>query len=232
MPSHRLTKHARVLPMMKVMHRGESFHSLYKITPDCKITLRSSSPAGGVCQGCARSYARLRGPRAFGSVRVRRRRTGPSYLPTARAYHQGVQKSIGDNLIPDGWSLEKGLALIKKAGFDGVELWLGEKPWFKMDTSDAGVRELLRKVRDAGLTVIRCGELARLGRKSLGPRSASAGRRAAAHRAADRNGAAAGDRRHSGGRRGGNRIGTLQRSLPPLCRWPTVAGRPGRASQG
>ena len=64
-----------------------------------------------------------------------------------------MQKSIGDNLIPDGWSLEKGLALIKKAGFDGVELWLGEKPWFKMDTSDAGVRDLFRKVRDAGLTV-------------------------------------------------------------------------------
>jgi hexulose-6-phosphate isomerase len=64
-----------------------------------------------------------------------------------------VQKSIGDNLIPEGWSLEKGLALIKKAGFDGVELWLGEKPWFKMNTSDAEVRELLRKVRDAGLIV-------------------------------------------------------------------------------
>jgi len=64
-----------------------------------------------------------------------------------------VQKSIGDNVIPDGWSLEKGLELIKKAGFDGVELWLGEKPWFKMSTSDAGVRELLRKVGEAGLTV-------------------------------------------------------------------------------
>jgi len=64
-----------------------------------------------------------------------------------------VQKSIGENVIPDGWSFEKGLALIKKAGFDGVELWLGDKSWFKMDTSDAGVRELLRKVHEAGLTV-------------------------------------------------------------------------------
>jgi len=65
----------------------------------------------------------------------------------------GVRKSIGDNLIPDGWTFEKGLDLIKKAGFDGVELWLGEKPWFKMDTSDAAVRDLYRKVRDAGLLV-------------------------------------------------------------------------------
>jgi hexulose-6-phosphate isomerase len=64
-----------------------------------------------------------------------------------------VRKSIGDNLIPEGWTFEKGLDLIKKAGFDGVELWLGEKPWFKMDTTDAAVRDLYRKVRDAGLLV-------------------------------------------------------------------------------
>jgi len=64
-----------------------------------------------------------------------------------------VRKSIGDNLIPEGWPFEKGLDLIKKAGFDGVELWLGEKPWFKMDTSDTAVRDLYRKVRDAGLLV-------------------------------------------------------------------------------
>jgi L-ribulose-5-phosphate 3-epimerase len=68
-------------------------------------------------------------------------------------YHHGVRKSIGDNLIPEGWSFEKGLELIKKAGFDGVELWLGEKPWFKMETTDAAVRELLRKVHAAGLVV-------------------------------------------------------------------------------
>jgi hexulose-6-phosphate isomerase len=64
-----------------------------------------------------------------------------------------MKKAIGDNLIPKGWSLEKGLELIKKAGFDGVELWLGDKPWFQMNTSDGAVRELYRKVRDAGLVV-------------------------------------------------------------------------------
>lgn len=64
-----------------------------------------------------------------------------------------MRKSIGDNMIPNGWSFEKGLDLIKKSGFDGVELWLGEKPWFKMDTTDAAVRDLHRKVRDAGLAV-------------------------------------------------------------------------------
>jgi hypothetical protein len=36
-----------------------------------------------------------------------------------------MKKAIGDNLIPKNWTLEKGLALIKKSGFDGVELWLG-----------------------------------------------------------------------------------------------------------
>ncbi|MFN7995953.1 MAG: sugar phosphate isomerase/epimerase family protein [Bryobacteraceae bacterium] len=62
-------------------------------------------------------------------------------------------KAIGDNLIPDGWSFPQGLDLIKKAGFDGVELWLGEKPWFKADTPDAGVRDLARRIKDAGLSV-------------------------------------------------------------------------------
>jgi L-ribulose-5-phosphate 3-epimerase len=64
-----------------------------------------------------------------------------------------MKKSIGDNLIPKSWTLEQGLALIKKSGFDGVELWLGEKPWFQMTTSDADVRALRRKVEDAGLAV-------------------------------------------------------------------------------
>jgi L-ribulose-5-phosphate 3-epimerase len=64
-----------------------------------------------------------------------------------------MNKSIGDNLIPKGWTLENGLALIRKAGFDGVELWLGDKPWFQLNTSDAQVRELRRKVEDAGLVV-------------------------------------------------------------------------------
>lgn len=64
-----------------------------------------------------------------------------------------MKKAIGDNLIPKDWSLEKGLDLIKRAGFDGVELWLGDKPWFQMNTPDGGVRELYRKVRDAGLVV-------------------------------------------------------------------------------
>src|SRR5258707_1074193 len=64
-----------------------------------------------------------------------------------------MKKSIGDNLFPKTWTLEQGLALIKKSGFDGVELWLGDKPWFQMSTSDAEVRALRRKVEDAGLTV-------------------------------------------------------------------------------
>ena len=64
-----------------------------------------------------------------------------------------MKKAIGDSLIPNGWTLEKGLALIKSAGFEGVELWLGDKPWFQMNTPDSAVRELLRKVHDAGLVV-------------------------------------------------------------------------------
>ncbi len=64
-----------------------------------------------------------------------------------------MKKSIGDNEIPKGWSFAQGLALIKKAGYDGVELWLGGTPWFTMDTTDAQATDLLRQVHDAGLVV-------------------------------------------------------------------------------
>jgi len=64
-----------------------------------------------------------------------------------------VRKSIGDNEIPKGWTFEQGLDLVKKAGYDGIELWLGDVPWFQMSTTDAQVRELRRKVENAGLVV-------------------------------------------------------------------------------
>jgi L-ribulose-5-phosphate 3-epimerase len=64
-----------------------------------------------------------------------------------------MKKSIGDNEIPKGWSFERGLELIKKAGFDGVELWIGDVPWFQMSTTDAEVLDLRRKVENAGLVV-------------------------------------------------------------------------------
>src|SRR3989442_3910033 len=62
-----------------------------------------------------------------------------------------MKKSIGDNMIPKGWSFEQGLELVKKAGYDGIELWLGEVPWFGMNTTNAQVSELRRKVESAGL---------------------------------------------------------------------------------
>ena len=64
-----------------------------------------------------------------------------------------MKKSIGDNMIPKEAALERGLELIKRAGYDGIELWLGDRPWFVMDTSDAEVRALRRKIEDVGLVV-------------------------------------------------------------------------------
>jgi L-ribulose-5-phosphate 3-epimerase len=64
-----------------------------------------------------------------------------------------MKKSIGDNMIPKGWSFERGLELTKKAGFDGIELWLGDVPWFQMTTTDAQVQQLRRQVESAGLVV-------------------------------------------------------------------------------
>ena len=64
-----------------------------------------------------------------------------------------MKKSIGDNMIPKDWGFDRGLELIKKTGFDGVELWLGDMPWLQMSTTDAQVRDLRRKVENAGLVV-------------------------------------------------------------------------------
>ncbi len=64
-----------------------------------------------------------------------------------------MKKSTGDNFFPANLSFDAGLKLLKAAGFDGVELWLGERPWFQMRTSDAELRELNTKIKDAGLEV-------------------------------------------------------------------------------
>ena len=64
-----------------------------------------------------------------------------------------MKKSIGDNMIPKGLEFEQGLELVKKSGYDGIELWLGDVPWFQMNTTDAAVSELRRKVENAGLVV-------------------------------------------------------------------------------
>jgi hexulose-6-phosphate isomerase len=64
-----------------------------------------------------------------------------------------MKKSIGDNMIPKQWSFEQGLELVKRAGYDGIELWLGDMPWFQMSTSDADVQGLRRTVESAGLVV-------------------------------------------------------------------------------
>jgi hexulose-6-phosphate isomerase len=74
-------------------------------------------------------------------------------LQRIRRERGAMKKSIGDNMIPKGWSFERGLELVKKSGWDGIELWLGDVPWFQMETTDAQVTELRRKVENAGLVV-------------------------------------------------------------------------------
>lgn len=56
-------------------------------------------------------------------------------------------------MIPKGWTFEQGLELIKKAGFEGVDLWIGGVPWFQMETADAAVIQLRQAVENAGLVV-------------------------------------------------------------------------------
>jgi hexulose-6-phosphate isomerase len=64
-----------------------------------------------------------------------------------------MKKAIGDTIFPKGMSFDDGLKLLKKAGYDGVELWLGDRPWFQMNTTDSQLREMLKKIEDTGLQV-------------------------------------------------------------------------------
>ncbi|HEX4167461.1 MAG TPA: sugar phosphate isomerase/epimerase family protein [Bryobacteraceae bacterium] len=64
-----------------------------------------------------------------------------------------MNKSIGDNLFPKSMSFAEGLQLLKRSGFDGVELWLGDRPWFQMKTTDAALRQLKSQIADGGLQV-------------------------------------------------------------------------------
>src|SRR5581483_6217283 len=59
-----------------------------------------------------------------------------------REHHSLMKKSIGDNIFPQGMTFENGL-----------KLWLGDRPWFQMQTSDAELRRLLSRIEDAGLAV-------------------------------------------------------------------------------
>jgi hexulose-6-phosphate isomerase len=64
-----------------------------------------------------------------------------------------MKKSIGDNIFTEGMTFDSGLKLLKSAGYQGIELWLGDRPWFRMDTTDAQLREMRNKIEDAGLHV-------------------------------------------------------------------------------
>ncbi len=64
-----------------------------------------------------------------------------------------MKKSIGDNLFPKNMTFEQGLRLLKSAGYEGVELWLGDRPWFQMETSDADLRRLRDQIFGEGLQV-------------------------------------------------------------------------------
>ncbi|MGH9620323.1 MAG: sugar phosphate isomerase/epimerase family protein [Bryobacteraceae bacterium] len=64
-----------------------------------------------------------------------------------------MKKSIGDTIFPKGVTFEKGLEMLKRGRYDGIEMWLGGREWFQMNTTDAQLRELRRKIEDAGLRV-------------------------------------------------------------------------------
>jgi L-ribulose-5-phosphate 3-epimerase len=64
-----------------------------------------------------------------------------------------MKKSIGDSIFPQNLTFAQGVQLLKRADFQGVEMWLGDRPWFQMESTDAQLRQLFSQVQDAGLEV-------------------------------------------------------------------------------
>src|SRR6266566_2258156 len=133
---------------------------IFWATPEDALRLGAASAAANCLAGSpgATRLGHIR--RLQNEIRLETIETGPehfrydSFLRSSWSAQEGVmKKSIGDNMIPRGWSFEQGLELVKKAGYDGIELWLGEVPWFQMNTTDTQVTELRRKVENAGLVV-------------------------------------------------------------------------------
>ena len=79
--------------------------------------------------------------------------TGGLALKAIRINAAYMKKSIGDNRFPKGMAFEDGLKRPKRSGYQGIELWLGDRPWFQVKTGDTELRTLFSKIQDAALEV-------------------------------------------------------------------------------
>ena len=86
-----------------------------------------------------------------------------------------MKKAIGDNMILKEWGFDKGLALVKRAGYQGIELWLGATPWFQLggDGSIASARVGVTGVAPSPFRAVQT-EAALLGQLPTGPIVAAA----------------------------------------------------------
>ena len=105
----------------------------------------------GAVPGALDNGARRRGPPV--SVVWWRSRTRRSRLATTCSLQ--------------GWGLDRGLALVKKAGFDGIELWLGANPWLQPTTTDAAGRGSVETCQKRRPGRVECLEHVRLGLPDL-----------------------------------------------------------------
>ncbi|MCC6589698.1 MAG: sugar phosphate isomerase/epimerase [Bryobacterales bacterium] len=64
----------------------------------------------------------------------------------------GFRKGICDVIVPKEMPLEQAFALVKRGGFDGLEITMGPK--LKLDTPWAELKTLAKAAADAGVTII------------------------------------------------------------------------------
>src|SRR2546422_6384759 len=82
-----------------------------------------------------RSQADIKRPQYARRTRVSLARPIWSMMRPLRGMRRSMKKAIGDNMIPKEWGFEKGLELVKQAGFDGIELWLGDRKSTRLNSS-------------------------------------------------------------------------------------------------
>lgn len=64
-----------------------------------------------------------------------------------------MKKAIAENLFAPPMTFEAGLDFARQAGYDGIELWMGDNAWFQPDTTNSDLHVLRHKIQDAGLVV-------------------------------------------------------------------------------
>lgn len=76
----------------------------------------------------------------------------PGYAVSSQVSGKRFRKSICDGIVPKSASLEEAFRQVKRAGFDGFEITMGQK--LTLETPPGELKAIASAARDAGVTIV------------------------------------------------------------------------------